>query len=109
MSKKIFLAGDEWIIDELVEDLLSGKIVLPEIPGEYNVMSCLQNLKVQIPGIAVDNNKLPDYEKGMKIMVIRPFVRSAYEKILPVLNSGVLKDKWWEIWREFAVIYLSRI
>lgn len=94
---KIFSETHHWCVDELTQKIVDGEIMLKETPGQYNIQSALKNLK----------SENADYERGMKIMIVRPFISVAWNKFAPVFYSEVFGAAWKENWEKFAITQLG--
>lgn len=98
----IFDDGYHWCVDEVTRDIVDGKMILPELVAQYNIYDALKNLKAVLPEGTNEKDRA-DYERGMKIMIVRPVINRAWQKMMPVLASGILEQEWKTMWRKFVV------
>ena len=96
-------------IDKTVDMLIKGKLKLPEASNAFSGRSVLELFDRFEPcnlreGTTPEDKA--DYELVWKKMLVKHFVKNAYEKMKPIFSACILKDKWEQTWYDFVVTQL---
>lgn len=95
-------------IDKTVDMLIKGKLKPKQYDTGRDVVSLLDifgdpiNLKE-----GLEREDIDGYKCGVKIQLIKHFVREAWIKFMPMFEAAILNHKWEQTWYDFVVTQLS--
>lgn len=93
-------------VDKTTDMLIRGELKIPMPSMGKTVLSLFDHYKVFNLKEGITPEEIADYELMTKRMLVKHFVREAYEKMMPIFNAYILKERWEQTWYDFVITQL---